>query len=181
MIEQKIRTFLDTQEGSTSVVVKSLIDDRQFSIDPERVFPSASTIKLFIMSELFRQAKERQLSLSDTILLNDVSKTGGDGILKELDSNHDFTLKELCTLMIIISDNTATNLLIEHLGMNRVNQQISQMGLKSASLQRKMMDLEAVRAGRNNYISGADFAAILESIYRGENVDQDSSAQMLDI
>lgn len=181
MLEQKIRTFLDTQEGSTSVVVKSLVDDRQILVESDRVFPSASTIKLFIMSELFRQVKEGQIHLSDTIQLTDSQKTGGDGILKELAPGHLFTLEEICTLMVIVSDNTATNLLIDHLGMDNVNQQIARMGLKAASLQRKMMDSEAVRAGRNNYISAADFAAIFESIYRGENVDQESSTQMLDI
>ncbi len=181
MLEEKIRTFLGNQEGSTSVVVKSLVDDRQVLIDPERVFPSASTIKLMIMSELFRQAKEGMLSLTDTIELTDAVKTGGDGILKELNAGHTFSLEEICTLMIIVSDNTATNLLIDRLGMANVNQQIARLGLKSASLQRKMMDSDAVRMGRNNYISAADFAAILESIYRGMNVDQEASAKMLEI
>jgi len=181
MLEQKIKAFLDNQEGSISVVVKSLFDDRQFSIYPERIFRSASTIKVFIMSELFRQAKEGLFSLSDKIVLTDAMLTGGDGILKELQPGHAFSLEEICTLMIILSDNMATNILIDRLGMENINAQVARLGLKKSSLQRKMMDSEAVKAGLNNYTTAAEFAAVLESIYRRENVDAESSEKMLDI
>ena len=181
MLEQKIKAFLDNQEGSISVVVKSFFDERQFSIYPERIFRSASIIKVFIMSELFRQAKEGMLSLSDKIVLTDAMQTGGDGILKELQAGHAFSLEEICTLMIILSDNMATNILIDRLGMENINAQIARLGMKDSSLQRKMMDSAAVKAGLNNYSSAAEFAAILESIYHGENVDPEASAKMLDI
>lgn len=181
MLEQKIRAFLDNQEGSISVVVKSFFDERQFSIDADSVYRSASTIKVFIMSELFRQVKEGLLSLSETMILTDAMLTGGDGILKELKPGHSFTLEEICTLMIILSDNMATNILIDRLGMENINAQIARLGMKKSSLQRKMMDSEAVKAGLNNYTTAAEFAAVLESIYRRENVDAESSEKMLDI
>ena len=181
MIEQKIKAFLDTQEGFTSIVVRSLVDDHAYAYEADRVMRSASTIKVFIMSELFRQAKEGLLSLSDKIVLTSSMLTGGDGVLKELNPGHEFTLEEICTLMIIQSDNMATNILIDVLGMDNINVQISRLGMKNTSLQRKMMDSEAVKAGFNNYITANEFAALLESIYRGNNVDACASKKMLSI
>lgn len=180
-MEQKIKAFLDTQEGFISVVVKSLVDERSFAYDADRVLRSASTIKVFIMSELFRQAKAEMLSLADKIVLSETMLTGGDGILKELNLGHEFTLEEICTLMIILSDNMATNIMIDTLGMDNINAQISRLGMKHTSLQRKMMDSDAVKAGLNNYITANEFAAVLSSIYRGENVDAQASEKMLDI
>ena len=180
-LREQIQAFLDTREGNVSVVAKSLTDNRELLIRPDRVFPSASTIKLYIMSELFRQQKAGLLSLSDTITLTDEAKVGGDGILKELRGGHRFELSELCTLMIILSDNTATNLLIDRLGLDKINEQIHRLGMEHSSLQRKMMDFAAIEAGRNNYISAREFASVLEGIYRGTNVDAESSAHMLGI
>ena len=74
-------------------------------------------------------------------------KTGGDGVLKELNAGHHFTLKELATLMIIVSDNQATNILIDFLGMENINLLGKELGLKESFLGRKMMDTEARKNG----------------------------------
>ena len=73
-------------------------------------------------------------------------RTGGDGVLKELEPGHEFSLREILTLMIIVSDNEATNILIQMLGMDRINR-IAELGLKEAVLGRKMMDSEAKKTG----------------------------------
>lgn len=70
-------------------------------------------IKLLILAELVKKVSENKFSLSDAITVTEAMKTGGDGVLKELNSEHHFTLKELATLMIIVSDNQATNILID--------------------------------------------------------------------
>jgi beta-lactamase class A len=83
--------------------------------------------------------------------------------------------------MIIISDNMATNILINLLGMDNVNSAIMNLGLPNTKLQRKMMDSQAAREGRENLITALDFANILELIYKGENVNKFFSDKMLDI
>lgn len=181
MLENKIREFIKTQKGNIAVVVKNLRTNEEIKINENFVFPSASTIKLGIMSELLNKIYEGSFKLSDTIELTQDLKTGGDGILKELNYGHKFTLEEIMTLMIIISDNMATNILINLLGMNNINETIKNLGLENTKLQRKMMDSQAAREGRENFITANDLAHILELIYKGENINKKYSDLILSI
>lgn len=181
MLESKIREYIETQKGDIAVVVKNLTTNEEIKINENFVFPSASTIKISILSELFNKINEGAFDFNETVETTEDMKTGGDGILKELDSGHKFTLKELATLMIILSDNTATNMLINLLGMDPINSTIQRLGLTNTKLQRKMMDSQAAGEGRDNLITANDLARILELIYRGENVNKEYSDIMLDI
>lgn len=181
MLENKLRDFISTQEGNIAVAVKDFKGGREIKINADMEFPSASIIKLSIMSELFNKINDGIYSLDDEIEIKEEMKTGGDGILKELNCGNKFTLKEICTLMIIVSDNTATNILIDLLGMDNINSAIAKLGLKKTRLQRKMMDSQAAKEGRNNFTTADDFFRILELIYKGENVNEAYSIMMLDI
>lgn len=181
MLEYKIKEFLNNINANVSVVIKNLDTNEVIQINQDYVFPAASTIKLVIMSELLRQVKENKLNLDKIIVLTEEIKTGGAGILKELNSGHTFTLQEILTLMIIISDNTATNILIDLVGMDNVNRMAIELGLMKTKLQRKMMDSNAVKFGRDNYTSAQDMFNILELIYIGKNVNEYYSKIMLDI
>ncbi len=181
MLEDRIREFIETQEGNIAVVVKGLKTKEQIRINEALVFPSASTIKLAIMSELLYRVNEGTMKLGDTIELTENMKTGGDGILKELNPGHRFTLEEIMTLMIIVSDNMATNILIDMLGMDGINAGIKRLGLESTRLQRRMMDSQAARAGRENLITAKDLAHLIELTYYGRNINKEYSDMMLDI
>ncbi len=181
MLEEKIRNYIKTQKGNVAVVFKDLKDGREIRINGDMKFPSASTIKIFIMSELFNRINKGFYKLDDEIEITDKMKTGGDGILKELNIGHKFTLGELCTMMIVLSDNMATNILINLLGMDNVNSTIEKLGMKKARLQRKMMDSQAAAEGRENFMTADDFAHVLELIYRGEDINKTYSGMMLDI
>jgi beta-lactamase class A len=181
MLESKIRDYIKTQKGNIAVFVKDLSTNEEIKINENLVFPSASTIKISIMSELFSKINDGVFDFNDTVEINENMRTGGDGILKDLEPGHKFTLKELTTLMIILSDNMATNILIDLLGMDNINSTIQKLGLPNTRLQRKMMDSQAAREGRENYITASDLANILELIYSGENVNKKYSGIMLDI
>jgi len=176
-----IKEFLNDIDANVSVVIKNLNNDELIQINQNNVFPSASTIKLVIMSELLQQVKENKLSLDQTIVLTDKMKISGDGILKELNTGHEFTLQEILVLMIIISDNMATNILIDMVGVDNVNTMAQKLGLRRTRLQRKMMDSVSAECGRDNYTSAHDMFHILELIYKGENIDKYYSSIMLDI
>lgn len=75
------------------------------------------------------------------------------------------TIRDLCNLMIILSDNTATNVLIDRLGIDEINKTIKNLGLKNTILSRKMYDMESKKLGNENYFSLSDMAIILESIH----------------
>lgn len=181
MLEEKLKKFISEQKGNIAVFVKDLKSNKTIKINENSVFPSASTIKLSIMSELFNKINEGIYKLNDVIEITEGMKTGGDGILKELNCGHKFTLEEICTLMIIVSDNMATNILINLLGMSNINTAIKNLGLQDTKLQRKMMDSQAAREGRDNLITANDFAHIFELIYNDKNVNTAFSQLMLNI
>ncbi|HLQ39712.1 MAG TPA: serine hydrolase [Tetragenococcus sp.] len=181
MLKQQIQQFISEQEGNVGVYIKNLKTAEEIRINEEKVFPSASTIKLTIMIEIFQQVKDGKLSLNKKITLTEEMLTDGDGILKELALGHQFTIREIMTLMIILSDNMATNILIDLLSMEAINQNIADMGLKKTRLQRKMMDLKAAEEGRENQITAREAGEIMQMIYAGKCVDQKASEEMLAI
>ncbi|MDF2519692.1 MAG: serine hydrolase [Clostridia bacterium] len=181
MLERKIIEFIETQKGNVAVVVKNLKTMEEIRINENLVFPSASTIKLAIMSELLNKVNEGAINLEDTIELTEGMKTGGDGILKELMPGHRFALEEIMTLMIIVSDNMASNILIDLLGMDNINAAIRNLGLGSTKLQRRMMDSRAAKEGRENLTTAKDLAHLLELIYQGQNINKKYSDMMLDV
>lgn len=181
LLKKEIEAFIKTQSGNIAVSFYDLKEKSGFSIDGEKRMLSASTIKLVIVAELMRRVHIGETSLENRITVTAQMKTGGDGILKELEPGHSFTLKELLTLMVIISDNEATNILIDFLGMESINQMAQTMHLKQAHLGRKMMDSKAEEAGHDNYICAEDIRDVLKSIYEGTCIDKESSKMMLDI
>ncbi|MBV1821139.1 serine hydrolase [Clostridium cochlearium] len=180
-LKELVQEIIDNSHSDVAVVVKSFKDNSTFMINEYMVFPSASTIKLLIMARIMKEVKEKKRNLEDKIILKDVYKCGGDGILKELNDGHIFTLKEVITLMIIVSDNTATNILIDMIGMDNINCMGKELGLTNTELRRKMMDSEAVKMGRENVTTAKDLSCILEMIYNRQLVDCEYSDIMLDI
>ncbi|MDC7955076.1 class A beta-lactamase-related serine hydrolase [Fusobacterium simiae] len=179
--KEKIKKIISQSEGQVCVNFYDLDRKEGFSIDGDKKVLSASMIKLLIIAELMRQVSENKFSLSDKITVIEVMKTGGDGILKELESNHHFTIKELATLMIIVSDNEATNVLIDFLGMNNINQMAKNLGLKETYLGRKMMDTEARKNGYDNYTCANDISLLLKLIYQEKLINKEASQLILDI
>lgn len=180
-MEEKIREFLSRQPGEQAVFFRDLTDGQTVCVNEKVAFPSASTIKLVIMACLLDQVRIGKLSLESPIVLTEEMRTGGDGVLKELHAGHSFSLREILTLMIIVSDNTATNILIQLLGMDAINKMACTLGLHHTVLGRRMMDSEARKQGKDNFTCAEDLAHILELIYEQKCVDAPSSRLMLDI
>ena len=180
-LQSKLERYLAEVSGTVCLAFQDLTTGEQFSINGDRSVHSASTIKLVIMAELMARVSAGSLSLDQTITVTAEMKTGGDGILKELEPGHSFSLKEIMTLMIIVSDNQATNILIDLLGMEAINARAKAMGLRNTILGRKMMDSEARKQGRDNYISAEDMASILRSIHDGTLINAEASKLMLEI
>lgn len=180
-LKDRLLACLDGTSGCVCVAFRDLTTDESFSICGGQSVPSASTIKLVIMAELFSRVHAGTMRLDDTVTVTAQMHTGGDGILKELEPGHTFTLKEILTLMIIVSDNEATNILIDMLGMESINARAKEMGLECAHLGRKMMDSEAKKQGRDNFICAEDMEHILTQIHRGQLIGEAESRLMLDI
>ena len=179
--KKEIEKIISQVEGSVCINFYDLNKNNVFSINGDKKVLSASTIKLLILAELMKKISENKFSLSDTIMIADSMKTGGDGVLKELNTGHHFTLKELATLMIIVSDNQATNILIDFLGMENINQLGKELDLKETFLGRKMMDIEARKKGYDNYTCADDISLLLKLIYQEKLINKEASQLMLDI
>ena len=179
--KKEIEKIISQVEGKVCVNFYDLNKNNGFSINGDKKVLSASMIKLLILTELMKKISEDKFSLSDTIMMANFMKTGGDGVLKELNAGHHFTLKELATLMIIVSDNQATNILIDFLGMENINLLGKELRLKETFLGRKMMDAEARKKGYDNYTCADDISLLLKLIYQEKLINKEASQLMLDI
>ena len=179
--KKKIEKIILQVEGNVCINFYDLNKNNGFSIEGNKKVLSASMIKLLILAELMKKVSENKFSLSDTITITEAMRIEGDGVLKELNLGHHFTLKELATLMIIVSDNQATNILIDFLGMDNINQLGKELGLKETFLRRKMMDTEARKNGHDNYTCADDISLLLKLIYQEKLINKEASQVMLDI
>lgn len=141
---------------------------------------SASMIKVFILAAVMEKAKNGEINIDETIILKSSDKVGGAGILAGYATGSSLTLREIMRLMITESDNTATNIVIDRVGMQAINDYIARNGYTDTILQRKMMDFDAVNAGRENYSSVRDLGTIFLKLYQHNCVGWEQDEIMLD-
>ena len=180
-LENKIENIVEESSANISVSFYDLDQGEGFSIKGDEKVPSASMIKLLILLKALDECDKGKINLEDTIKLDDYEKVDGSGILKELSGDHKFSIRELLTLMIIVSDNTATNILIDLLGMEEINKIGHDLGLEKTSLERKMMDSHAREKGLDNFTSSNEILKLLKMIYEKDFVSEDYSDLALDI
>lgn len=163
-----------------SLAFKDLSQKSTLSINSEKTI-SASTIKIYIMIEAFNQIKSGNINLNDTIILEESMKTDGSGVLSSEENGKKLSINDLITLMMIKSDNTAANILIDKLGIENINNCIKNLGCKDTELNRKMMDATAIEKGIENYTSVDDLCLTLEKLYNKQCIDEYYDNLMLDI
>ncbi|MET3544357.1 beta-lactamase class A [Paenibacillus favisporus] len=138
----------------------------------------ASTIKLAVVSALMQQVDRGELSLADQVTVTPEDVVGGSGSLQNESFPQDLTLERLARLMITQSDNTATNVLIDKVGMDRVQQLMDQLDLRTMHLGRKMF-AAAPSPAQDNYIDAADLTELLGQIYQGSFLSVSSRNQII--
>lgn len=133
-----IEDILNVEKGNYSVVVKCN-GEILVSIEPHKSYHAASLIKLPILLTVLTLWQKGDIDLQERILLNEAEKVGGCGILALMESGSSYNILELLKLMICISDNTATNILIERFGIERINALMDSLDIKNTHLARKLM------------------------------------------
>jgi beta-lactamase class A len=146
----------------------------------DAAFPAASTIKLAILYELYRQVDAGRIRLDETVPLDRRHAVGGSGVLFELGTPV-LSVRDYATLMIVLSDNTATNVVIDRVGMAEINATLDRHGFKSTKLRRRMMDLDAARKGNENVTTPRELVRILEMLWKGEGLSRASRDEALAI
>ena len=181
-LKKKINSEAIELGGDFSFVIKDLsFSDFKIILNEDKSFPAASLIKLPIMAVVFKAVRESSLSFDKKVKIKRKDVAGGSGIIKAMQLPLEVTVKKLLDLMIALSDNTATNKIIDLLGYEYINESFKQIGLNSTVLKRKMMDFSLRKKGVENYISARDIALLLEKIYNKELIDSRASGQMLDL
>ena len=177
-LKEQLSAVAQRYSGTYSVVCQAADGSWKGSIDGSDRHVAASMIKLAIMGTLFDQESKGAVNLSDSVTLQASDIVGGTGVIGSQGAGSTWTYHELLEHMIQDSDNTATNVLIDKLGMSTVNTWASSFGLKETQLNRQMMDLDS---GVENYMSAEDAAKILKAIWNGNFVSASASKDALAI
>lgn len=165
-----------------SLAVQSLTDSsRFFTYRADERVPSASVIKLPILLEAMERVKAGTLDLGEIHILTDSEKVGGSGVLATYPHRSRISYNDLLRLMLVYSDNTATNIFINELGMDAINARMRAIGLSKSRLGRVMMDTTAARQGRENYVTAGEMNVLLAKIYRRQVATPALCGQMLDL
>jgi beta-lactamase class A len=143
----------------------------------DEVCPAASVIKIPILMTVHADAAEGRLSLDERLAVGE--HMPGSGVLGWVPGVTELTIRDLAMLMTIVSDNTATNRLMEHVGVNRIAERMREWGCERTRLQRKMFDFEAANRGLDNVACPRELAGLLVRLVRGELVDRKTSDAVL--
>ncbi len=179
MLKERLIREAEKISADSAFVIKDLKTGETWTHRSDETVKSASLIKVFIMAEAVKRIKNGDLSLETEIEVKaeDIVDFSVLLFLKP----RKYAVEELLRLMIVYSDNTATNVLIDFLGFNEINANIRAMGFEKSLLQRKMMDFESARAGKENYTVPQEMADFLERLYKGTLLGQPYDELMMDI
>ena len=194
-LKSNIERITKSVNADWGIYIKCLETGEEIAINADRQMDTMSTIKIPLMVEAFRQIEAGKFSLSDRITMSEDQKRPGTGVMRSLDSGLSLTIKDAITLMNIVSDNTATDILFAKVGgIDPVNKLMDQYGLKqtraTASSDVWFKALRAAssveqfhREGKSPYglSSPRDMGRLLEMIKKGEAVSKPASEQMLAI
>jgi beta-lactamase class A len=161
-------------DGVVGYAVTDLTTNERVAARLEReVFPTASAIKLSVLYELLKQVEAGSLPLDTPAPVSRAEVVGGSGILQHLTSAS-LSLRDHATLMMMVSDNSSTNVVIKAVGMDKVNARMEALGLGDIQLRRLMMDAAAVKRGDENIASPQSLAKVAELLWRGEGLKPES-------
>jgi beta-lactamase class A len=183
-LETELTRTAERLNGVLGYAIKDLSTGETFLRLPDTVFPQASSIKLTVLLELMRQAQEGKLSLQEEHTLRRSEMTVGDTepILTMLgDGTVTLSLRDLAIFMVVLSDNTATNILIDRLGMDNINEGVMRLGLKETKLRRHMIDLEAARKGNENVATPREMLTLVEKVRSGQVIDAAHTKEYFDL
>ena len=177
--DQRLQSIVSAWNGIVGYAAIDLTSGASFTFNDSVLFPQASAIKIPILMEVYRQAAEGAIDLNRPVSVSAATRVGGSGVLQFLGTTSQFTVRDLCVLMIVLSDNTATNMVIDMVGMENINRMLQSNGLHHTRLRRRMMDLAASGRGDENTSCPADAAAIMAMLHKGAFVSRAVSDSIL--
>jgi beta-lactamase class A len=192
-LHARVQKLIDASGAEVAVAFETADGKQSLSIDPDKTFHAASTMKIPVMIELFRQASAGQLSLDEPVFVKNEFHSIVDGSLYQLSVGDDsdaeiyravgrtLTLRQLCEAMITVSSNFAANLLIERLGVKNIQATTDRLGAAGMHVLRGVEDQKAFDKGLNNETTAQALAALLRKLSGGHAVSPKADAAMIDI
>lgn len=176
-LQSQIEQIDQHLDGVMGVAIEDLTTGDHFLLHENDVFAQASSIKITVLADLYLQAQEGKLKLTDLYTVQSSDLVPDSDIMNGLTPGVTrITLRDLATMMVAVSDNAATNVLIDRVGMQNVNSMLDSLGLSHTRLRRKMMDLQAAKEGRENISTPREMMQLLDAIYHGKLLNKESTA-----
>ena len=188
-LEKRVAAEVAQFKGKVSVFAKNLDTGATFSFQGDEPVQTASTIKVAVMIEAFARVAEGKAKWTDELVLTKEKKVGGSGILFEFSDGLRLTLRDATNLMMILSDNTATNLVIDTFGADAVNARMEALGFKETRLMRRVFgggdSAEGKKAENKRFglgrTSAREMVTLVEKLERGEIISAAASKEMIDL
>jgi beta-lactamase class A len=178
-MQQQVERIAHEVDGVTGVAILDLTSGERLLINGDEIFPQASLIKLPMLAELYRQEEQSRKGTTNKARLSDVYTVRQEDMVADSDimlgltpGTTRITNRDLAIMVSAVSDNAATNVLIDRVGMENVNTMLDSLGLKNTRLRRKMMDLKAAQEGRENVSTPREMVALLEAIWQNKLFSQ---------
>jgi beta-lactamase class A len=186
-LDEQVRAAISEFKGKVSLFAKNLDTGATYDFGGDNRVRTASTIKITVMIEAFARVSEGKAKWSDEVVLTEAKKVQGSGVLQELGDGLRLTLRDAVNLMMIVSDNTATNLVLDVLTTDAVNARMEQLGLKQTKLLRKVGSGGTSKAGLDPLLkpfglgvtTPREMVMIVEKLERGEVVSKEASKEMI--
>ncbi len=168
-LESSITDVDRNLDGVMGVAIEDLNSGQKYLLRGDDIFPQASSIKIVVLAELYQQAQQDKLKLTDVYTVKASDLVADSPIMNGLTPGvTQVTLRDLATMVVAVSDNSAANILIDRVGIESVNSLLDSLGLTHTRLRRKMMDLKAASEGRENISTPSEMMTLLENVYRGK-------------
>lgn len=188
-LEKRVAAEVAQFKGKVSVFARNLDTGATFSFQGDEPLQTASTIKVAVMIEAFARVAEGKAKWTDELVLTKEKKVGGSGILFEFSDGLRLTLRDATTLMMVLSDNTATNLVIDTFGADAVNARMEALGFKQTRLMRRVFgggeSAEGKKAESKGFglgrTSAREMVTLIEKLERGEIISAAVSKEMIDL
>jgi beta-lactamase class A len=189
-LESRIRAEVAPFKGKVFLYAKNLDTGQTYSFNGDERVGTASTIKIAVMIEAFARVAEGRAKWTDELVLTKAARYGGSGILPELSDGLQLTLQDAVRLMMVLSDNTATNMVLDYLTTDAVNERMNSLGFRATRIMRRVGRGGESKEGKSGdnlkrFGLGAttthEMVQIMEKLEGGEIVSKEASKQMLDL
>src|SRR5215469_595950 len=175
-LEASIEQVDQQLDGVMGIAIEDLTNGDHYFLHEDEVFAQASSIKITVLANLYLQAQLGKLRLTDLYTVQASDLVPDSDIMNGLTPGVTrITLRDLATMMVAVSDNAATNVLIDRVGIENVNAMLDSLGLTHTRLRRKMMDLEAAKQGRENISTAREMMSLLDAVYHGKLLNREST------